>query len=331
MGFNSSIQKRAADVLFERRITAEKRAERIKEEVFQKCPRARELDRQIAGTGVQAARAVLKGGDVTSEMKKLRDTNLRLQEELKQLLADNGYPSDAFEPKYNCALCGDTGYIEDGNRTVVCKCLKQALVQIACDELNRTAPLALSTFDSFRLDYYDNRIDPSLGMSPYQLMDRILKFCRSYAETFTPNAESILMRGATGLGKTHLSLAIANEVIRRGYGVVYVSAPSVVQKLEKQYFSRGESDDSLMDLLTDCDLLIIDDLGTEFRTQFSVSQLYNVFNARMLQHKPVIINTNLDLVEMEKAYSHRFVSRISGSSTKLDFVGKDIRVRKNSL
>lgn len=329
MGFNSSIQKKAADVLFERRIAAEKRAEHTKEEVFRKCPQARELDRQIAGTGVQAARAVLKGGDVTAEMQKLRDTNLRLQAELQQLLTDNGYPADAFEPHYSCSLCGDTGYIEEDNRTVVCSCLKQTLVQLACDELNRTAPLALSTFDSFRLDYYDQQYSPSLGLSPYRLMGKILQFCRTYAQSFTPNSESILMRGATGLGKTHLSLAIANEVIRRGYGVVYVSAPSVVQKLEKQYFSRGETDDSLMDILTGCDLLIIDDLGTEFRTQFSVSQLYNVFNARMLQHKPVIINTNLDLVDMEKAYSQRFVSRIVGSSTKLDFVGDDVRVQKN--
>lgn len=326
MGFNSTIQKKAADLLFERRIGAQKAAERTKEEVFQKLPRAKELDRLIAGTGVQAAKAVLKGGDVAAEMTKLRDTNLALQKELRELLANNGYPENAFEPRYYCEKCGDTGYIEEDNRTVVCACLKQALVQIACDELNRTAPLALSTFDSFRPDYYDTQITPGLGMSPYELMDKVLKFCRSYARDFTPHSESILMKGATGLGKTHLSLAIANEVIRKGYGVVYVSAPSVVQKLEKQYFSRNNDDDSLLDLLTDCDLLIIDDLGTEFKTQFSVSQLYNIFNARMLQNKPVIINTNLDLRELEKAYSQRFVSRIMGCSTKLDFIGRDIRV-----
>ena len=328
MGFNSTIQKRAADVLFQRRLLAEKRADAVKREVFEKYPRARELDRGISDSGVAAARAVLKGGDVVEEMKKLRDSNLSMQAELKKLLTDNGYPADAFEPHYQCKRCGDTGYYEEQGRTVVCTCLRQTLVQEACAELNRTAPLALSTFESFRLDYYDKQPDPALRLSPYDLMDKIFKFCKGYAQSFTPSSESILMKGGTGLGKTHLSLAIANEVIRRGYGVMYVSAPAIAQQLEKQYFSRSQTDESLADMLTDCDLLIIDDLGTEFRTQFTVSQFYNIFNARMLRHKPVIINTNLNLRELEQAYSERFVSRIIGGSTKLDFIGKDIRVRK---
>ncbi len=327
MGFNSTVQKTAADRLFERRIQAEKLAERTKAEFFEKCPRARELDKGITNSGVQAARAVLKGGDVVSEMKKLRDSNLAMQQELKELLEKYGYPDNALEPGYSCKKCRDTGYYETGGRTVVCACLKQALVKAACDELNRTAPLSLSTFDSFNLNYYDKQVDYKLGMSPYQLMEKIFKFCKNYADSFTPSSGSILMRGATGLGKTHLSLAIANDVIRRGYGVVYVSAPSIAQKLEKQYFSRSD-DESLADLLTDCDLLIIDDLGTEFKTQFTAAQFYNIFNARMLRHKPLIINTNLTLSELEKAYTQRFVSRIVGESTKLDFVGKDVRIRK---
>ena len=328
MGFNSNVQKIAADRLFERRIQAEKRAERTKAEFFEKCPRASELDRGITNSGVQAARAVLKGGDVVSEMKKLRDSNLAMQAELKELLHKNGYSETALEPDYKCKKCSDTGYYETEGRTVLCTCLKQELVRAACDELNRTAPLSLSTFDSFSLEYYDRQTDPNYGVVPYQHMDKVLKFCKAYAESFTPDSGSILMKGATGLGKTHLSLAIANEVIRRGYGVVYVSAPAISQKLEKQYFSRGDSDDSLTDILTDCDLLIIDDLGTEFKTQFTVAQLYNIFNARMLRHKPVIINTNLTMRELEQSYTQRFVSRISGESTKLDFFGKDIRIRK---
>ena len=136
------------------------------------------------------------------------------------------------------------------------------------------------------------------------------------------------MKGRTGLGKTHLSLAIAGEVLKRGYGVIYVSAPALLQKLEKEYFSRTGGDTSSFDMLTDCDLLIIDDLGAEFRTQFSVSQIYNILNSRLLQHKPVIISTNLSMQELEKNYSERFVSRINGAAQKLDFVGKDLRVRK---
>ena len=158
-------------------------------------------------------------------------------------------------------------------------------------------------------------------------MSKILRYCKSYADNFTKNSESILMKGATGLGKTHLSLAIANEVIKKGYGVIYVSAPSLMQKLEKLYFSRDD-DNSAIDMLIECDLLIIDDLGTEFHGQLSVSQMYNIFNSRMLANKPVIINTNLSLRELEKIYTERFVSRIIGNAQKLDFLGSDIRVRK---
>lgn len=136
------------------------------------------------------------------------------------------------------------------------------------------------------------------------------------------------MKGATGLGKTHLSLAIANEVIRRGYGVIYVSAPALLSQLEKEYFSRSPLSNGTTEMLNDCDLLIIDDLGTEFRTQFSAAQIYNIFNARILCHKPVIINTNLTMTELEKAYSERFVSRINGVAQKLDFLGEDVRIKK---
>ena len=329
MGFNSNIQKAAADVLRERRMNAEKTAERNRADFFAKCPRAEELDREITNCGVRAAKAVLKGGDVVSEMNRLRDNNLTLQSEFKRLLISNGYEETSLEPHYTCSRCGDRGYFELDGRTVTCQCMKQALVKAACDELNRSAPLSLSTFESFSLDYYDKQIDPRYGVSPHALIERIYKLCKSYADNFTPNSKSLLMRGETGLGKTLLSLAIANTVIRRGYGVVYVSAPTIVQKLEKQYFSREESEEELVEMLTGCDLLIIDDLGTEFKTQFSTTQLYNIFNARLLNSKPVIINTNLSMRDLEKAYSPRFVSRIIGEATKLDFIGSDVRAIKN--
>ena len=147
------------------------------------------------------------------------------------------------------------------------------------------------------------------------------------ADNFNSHSESILMKGATGLGKTHLSLAIANEAIKRGYGVIYASAPQLVSKLEKIYFSNKE-DDSTFDMLVECDLLIIDDLGTEFHSQFSVSQLYNIFNSRMLSNKPVIINTNLTIRDLQENYTDRFVSRICGNARQLDFLGRDIRIRR---
>lgn len=326
MGYSSSVYKAAADKLFERRLKAEKEADRRKSEIFIKLPRTKELEKEISRCGIQAARAVIGGGDVTEEMKNLRDRNLAMQSELAEILTSNGYDNNVFEPAYTCKKCNDTGYFEENGRTLVCNCLKQALVTCACEELNRTAPLSLSTFDSFSLDYYEREVDSKTGISPYNHMCKILRYCQSYADNFTKNSESILMKGATGLGKTHLSLAIANEVIKKGYGVIYVSAPSLMQKLEKQYFSRN--DDAATDMLIECDLLIVDDLGTEFHSQLSVSLMYNIFNSRMLANKPVIINTNLNLRELEKIYTERFVSRIIGNAQKLDFLGSDIRVRK---
>ncbi len=328
MGYSSSVHKSAKDKLFERRLKAEKSAERRKLEIYGKLPRTQVLEKQISLSGIKAARAVIGGEDVVEQVKKLRDENLAMQAELKEILTSNGYPEDVFEPQYTCKKCKDTGYYDENGRTLVCSCFKQALIACACEELNRTAPLALSTFDSFKLDYYDKNVDDAIGISPYNQMSRILRYCQNYAQNFTKNSESILMKGATGLGKTHLSLAIANEVIKKGYGVIYVSAPSLMQKLEKQFFSKNDDEDATMNMLLECDLLIVDDLGTEFHGQFSVSQMYNIFNSRMLANKPIIINTNLTLRELEKIYTERFVSRISGNAQKLDFLGKDIRIRK---
>jgi DNA replication protein DnaC len=159
-------------------------------------------------------------------------------------------------------------------------------------------------------------------------MKKNLTICKEYANNFNKHSESLFMKGSTGLGKTHLSLSIANEVIKKGYGVIYVSAPSLVSQLEKEHFTYNKNDSKTDEMLIDCDLLIIDDLGTEFATQFSNSAIYNIFNSRLLADKPVIINTNLTLQELERQYSQRFVSRITGQATRLDFFGKDIRIIK---
>ena len=327
MGYSSSVYKTATDRLFERRLKAERDADRRRKAIYSEIPRVKELEKEISACGIKAARAVIKGDDVQPEIEKLRDKNLAMQKELKDLLASNGYSENVFEPHYICNKCGDTGYYDENGKTLVCSCLKNMLVACACEELNRTAPLALSTFDSFSLDYYDKREDPDLGTSPYIQMSKILAYCRNYAEKFRKNSESLLMKGATGLGKTHLSLAIANEVIKKGFGVIYASAPSLMTRLEKSYFSNSD-DDSALNMLIESDLLIIDDLGTEIHGQFSVSLLYNIFNSRMLSNKPIIINTNLTMRELEKIYTERFVSRINGNARKLDFLGDDIRIRR---
>lgn len=327
MGYSNSVYKAASDTLHERRLNAEKAAERRKEEVYKRFPRVKELEKQISMGGIKTARAVLAGGDVEEAVSKLRDQNLAMQAEVKRILTDNGYPANYFEPKYFCKKCEDKGYYDINGKTVRCSCMKSALVTCACAELNRYAPLSLSTFESFDLEYYDKSINPKVKTSPYEHMSKVFRFCQNYADNFSKNSESILMSGETGLGKTHLSLAIANEVIKKGYGVVYASAPPIISKLEKEYFS-SDKDDSLFSMLADCDLLIIDDLGTEFYSQFAVSQFYNLFNSRMLSNKPIIINTNLTITELKEKYTDRFVSRICGNVRQLDFLGRDIRIRR---
>ncbi|WP_443716298.1 ATP-binding protein [Ruminococcus bromii] len=327
MGYSNSVYKAASDILHERRLNAEKAAERRKEEVYERFPRVKELEKQISMSGIKTARAVLAGGDVKKAVSKLRDQDLAMQAEVKRILTDNGYPAKYFEPKYFCKKCEDKGYYDINGKTVRCSCMKSALVTCACAELNRYAPLSLSTFESFDLEYYDKSINPKVKTSPYEHMSKVFRLCQNYADNFSKNSESILMSGETGLGKTHLSLAIANEVIKKGYGVVYASAPPIISKLEKEYFS-SDKDDSLFSMLADCDLLIIDDLGTEFYSQFAVSQFYNLFNSRMLSNKPIIINTNLTITELKEKYTDRFVSRICGNARQLDFLGRDIRIRR---
>ena len=331
MGYSSDVYTEASNRMFQRRLQAEKSADFRKEEFFKKVPKAKLLEQEISTAGIQAARAVVQGGNVAEQLAQLRDRNLDLQKQLNELLASYNLTADYFEPKYRCKKCNDRGSFEENGKTVMCQCMKSLLIQCACEELNKTAPLALSKFENFNLDYYSKNVDEKFGISPYSLMEKILKYCKKYAAKCSGNSGSILMRGATGLGKTHLSLAIANEVIKKGYGVIYVSAPQLIQRLEKDYFSHEKSDDSIIEMLYDCDLLIVDDLGTEFKTQFSMAQLYNIFNSRMLANKPMIISTNLTLSELEKNYSERFVSRIIGNAEKLDFIGNDIRALKRKF
>lgn len=327
MGYNSYTYQKANEILAERRLNAEKTADQRREIIFSRVPRLKELDNEISSANIQIARIVVKGGDVVAEMTKLKDRNIALQKEFAELLSANGYSENVLEPRYCCEKCSDRGQYEEKGRSVMCSCMKNLLVTVACEELNKTAPLSLSTFETFNIDYYSKEKDERTGISPYFVMSRVYDFCIKYAGEFNEHSGSILMKGNTGLGKTHLSLAIANEVLKKGYGVIYVSAPVLLQRLEKNYFSNDKSDD-IEQLVTNCDLLIIDDLGTEFKTQFSSSQLYNVCNSRILKNKPIIISTNLTPEEMKDDYSERFVSRIFGGAQTLDFLGEDIRILK---
>lgn len=325
MAYSKHIYDTATDKLNSRRMSALSVADYRKEQVYKQLPRLKEIEQSLTSIGVSTAKAVLSGKDAVKELTSLKEKSTALQEEYKALLVKNGYSEDYLEPHFVCDKCSDTGFVELDNKTVTCGCYKKLLSDTACEELNKISPLSLSTFDTFKLSYYSETPDKN-GNIPYNRMSKIYSFCLDYAMEFSKKSKGIIMKGSTGLGKTHLSLAIANEVIKKGFSVVYVSAPDILSKLEREHFSYEYSrEQEIMQSLFDCDLLILDDLGTEFSTQFTSTAIYNLFNTRINAGKPIIINTNLTGAELENAYSQRFVSRVMASCLMLDFIGSDIR------
>ena len=293
-----------------------------REEVFRKVPQLTELEKRISSTGFSIYRIIMSGNDVADKIKKLEEENLQLNKQFIDLLVSNGFPSDYLEIKYYCDKCQDTGFV-NGQQ---CTCLKDLLKQEASRKLNSLTPMKLCTFDSFKLDYYPDNSNEN-GMSPRERMRSIYNYCKKYADEFSLESPSIIMQGATGLGKTHLSLAIAKSAIDLGHDVIYGSSYNLLNKIERERFGRDEDNDSYNNLL-ECDLLILDDLGTEYTSAYISATIYSIINTRLLSSKPTIISTNLSMEEMLERYSDRIVSRILGSYERLVFVGKDIRLEK---
>ncbi|MBQ5440257.1 MAG: ATP-binding protein [Clostridia bacterium] len=323
MAYNRYIYDKAEDVLSYRRQKAFEDAEARREEIYSKLPRVREIERQLASTGFSAAREVAaRSSDIKTELTRLKETNQRLQTELRVLLVRNGYTTADLEEQYICPKCTDHGYI-DGR---MCGCMKSLLREITFKELNSLSPLALATFDTFDLSYYSDTPEDN-GKVPRKVMENIYNYCKNYAETFDGHGRSIYMEGGTGLGKTHLSLAIANRVIERGFGVIYCSAPDILEKIRYEHFGKNYTRETLGHL-EECDLLILDDLGTEFPNPFTNSVVYNLVNKRIMLQKPTIMNTNLDREQIKKLYTERFLSRMMGEQIYLTFIGKDVRIAK---
>ena len=322
MGYEREIYDRATERLSERRTRAKRLAHAHRDEVAKCCPRALEIEQEIAKAGLQTARIIVAGGvDVKKKIDELARRNLAQQAEFAEVMAQAGFSADYMEPQYECAACRDEGYIDGA----MCECMKLLLKEEANARLNRLTPLELSDFAHFDLSYYPNEPDEKTKMIPRNKMEGIFRFCHAYAENFGPDSPSVLMMGATGLGKTHLSLAIARAAIERGFGVIYGSAQNFMLQLERERFGRAAANSESERLLLDCDLLILDDLGAEFITPFVTSTVYNLINTRLMAGKPTIISTNLSIQELEDKYSQRIVSRIIGNYRVLPFAGHDVR------
>ena len=326
MPYSQEIYHIAKERLEQRRQQALRMAEYNREQLYREIPRLKEIDSELSAIGASIGKSVVGGEG--EDFRSLSEKSLCLQEEQEKILSELHIHKEILEPHFSCAMCEDTGYVEEEHRTVVCECLQKLMAEVAGEQLSADLPLKDCTFDNFSLDYYSKEPDAN-GKTPFNRMSNIYNYCVNYADTFTPHSKSLLLRGGTGLGKTHLSLAIANVVINKGMSVIYATAPDILSKLEREHFSYryGEQEDTFQTLLS-CDLLILDDLGTEFVSAFTTSCVYNLFNSRILSGKPIIISTNLQIDELIGAYSQRFVSRLIGACDRLDFIGEDIRAMK---
>ena len=315
--------ERAKQVLDRRRETAEREAEMKTEELELLSPELRALNRKLSAAGLKAVQLAIAGDQAA--MDKLRDENLADQERRREILESLGSSEEALEVHYTCPVCNDTGVV--GNH--YCDCFKRLVKSLQTENLNAVSPAGDSTFDNFNLAYYQGVTDPETGVDAYSRMGQIVSYCEAYAEDFGLSSPSLILYGNTGLGKTHLSLAIANKAIEKGFNVVYGSAHNLLSEIEKEHFGRLKTDDSPEDNVLNADLLILDDLGAEFSTSFTVSMVYNIINTRILKGLPTIISTNLWYDEISDKYGNRVYSRIIGNYTPLEFAGRDVRQLKN--
>lgn len=324
MGYSKSIYMTAQSKLDSRRKKAIEELEIRRAKAYSAIPELVEIQSRIAACGAEVIGAFAKGANGRAYVEELAKESLAAQKRRKELLAQAGMPENYLEAQYVCNICEDTGVTDEG----ICECQRKLLAETAKDEISKHAPLRASTFEKFSLEFYPEAPDAN-GISPKKRMGEIAKFCKDYANDFSLSSASLFMHGATGLGKTHLSLSIANVVTEKGMGVIYSSAPNLFGELEREHFSRQNPNERTFEReLLETDLLIIDDLGVEFSTQFTVSCVYNIINSRILSGKPTIISTNLTPGELEDKYTQRITSRIIGSYISIKFIGRDIRQLK---
>lgn len=323
MAYKNTVYQKAINILERRRERATLEANSRALEISQKIPQLNDIQQKLSAIGFSISKLFFQGGDIEAEVNKLRRSSLALQKEKKQLLAENGYEEDALTPKYICPVCSDTGYVNDR----MCACHKELLKEIERDSLRKIAPLDYCTFDSFKTEYYP-AAPMENGIVPREKAEKILESCRIYAQSFNSHSPNLMFMGGTGLGKTHLSLAIANVAVNKGYSVIYGTSQNMLSDLQNENFGRTENIYYNEYDVLNCDLLIIDDLGTEFKNAYSVACLYNIINTRILRKKPVIISTNFNHDDLSRDYDQRITSRIAGEFSTLILEGNDIRYIK---
>ena len=305
-----------------RRQTARANAEDARAAAEAAVPALRHAEEEVRVRGVRCALAGASGKDRTAAAAALA----KAKQELTALLASSGRPADALEPHFTCKKCQDTGTFEGHT----CICVHKLMQKLRREEIESLSSLSISSFDTMELRYYPNTMDDKLGEPVRSYMGGLLAELRAYAEEFDRSSESLMLFGNAGLGKTHAALAIAGIVLEKDFDVIYVSSPDFFSKLEARHFGAdpGGEEETLLQTAAGADLLILDDLGTEFNSNFFLSTLYSLLNNRLGAHLPTIVTTNItDGALLEKLYTEKISSRLSAFVPCL-FAGQDIRSQK---
>jgi DNA replication protein DnaC len=322
VAYKRSVYLKAKEALDNRRAEAQRLQQQRHAEAAQACPAILDAEREMAACGAELIKIACAGGNTQEQLAALSQRNLDAQQRRAELLKGAGFPADYLDNVYTCPVCKDTGT----HGSYYCKCYLDLIRQTAKDCVKGAAQLKKCTFETFSLRYYSDTPDPALGgRSHRKIMENVCAYLKHYADNFTPASKSLLMIGKTGLGKTHLSLAVANRVLDRGFNVYYDSAQGIMDRLEKDHFGRGARDEELQEDLYQSDLLVIDDLGTEMVTSFTLAALYQLVNERINDGLPTICSTNLTPAELEAVYSQRLTSRLLGTCDVLQFYGRDVR------
>ena len=294
--------------------------------VYARVPRIAQIDMRLRQQMVElVGLTIKKGASLSADIGQLENESLELQAEKAELLVENGYASDYLDDIYSCPVCKDAGFV-DG---MICDCLMAIYNQELTKELGVLLRSGDESFEGFSLGYYDDVCDPVSGVSARDQMTLVFETCREYAKGFSSHSLNLLFQGGTGLGKTYLSACIARTVADKGFSVCYDTAVAALDAFEAKKFGKDaetvEKASVKVERMLSCDLMILDDLGTEMPTPMSVSALYTLINTRLINGKKTVISTNCSDEDLARRYNQQICSRLEGEYFKLSFVGSDIR------
>ena len=328
-----SILKNILSQYNQKKISAEYEAEQRKQDIYKRYPKLQDIDDKLTKLAISTTKSLINNND-KELLKELNENINHLKEEKNKILKSLNIENDYFEPRYECKLCKDTGYITNKDyTTTMCSCLKQKLYDEQYNKAN-ISNLDTQNFNNFSDLLYSDKVDENkyrTNISPRENINLIKDICQKFIDNFDDkNQKNLLFTGNTGLGKTFLSSCIANEIIKKGKNVLYQTAPVMLDSIIDYRFGKSNSTNILASILN-VDLLIIDDLGTECMNNMKFSEMFNIINTRLLNQNKItktIISTNLSLKELYANYDERIVSRIVGNYDICYFFGDDIRFKK---